>query len=928
MKYLIDTTRCLTVALLFSCVLISPALAQKDKPVSDQPLDLYVSTGDKHYLSSLLAIDSHQALVDTFDMFSEALGVRRVYWRGLQELTFLRSMHARESNFRYFSAIQWFEHLMEDKDLESLAVKLAHERGLEFWGVGTLGDWGNRPNTPGFNDYPSFWEARMRLKNPEWVPVDKHGYRKQGGTISFAYPEARQAMIDVIVDVAAEMDYDGVILLTYNENFSQRYQDEFGYNQPIVDEFMRRYGIDIRYDSFTKYASKSDWYRLRGEYLTQYLRELRAALNEHDIKLGMFINPRTPRKPGNWATLNEEYWTLGNIHFDVDNWVREGIVDELAVYGASSIDAQQNTVDDMRFLTRGLPVEVSALTSSPAGDWWKPYREQGVPMIMAISSEQSAFLRGGFPAQPAERLDSGTAWQKMGVLSRAIAGQYKVPSSSVLPLLKHERVMMRRLAVHALGVMGNQADIVAIEQMLRDPEVAVRGKAMEALRTNNRADSLHAVLDSLREVGVHPLYEMARSTIPRITPLQRDVLLAALDDPDPGIRNIVLRVFAVIGPQEHEVPTIIDRLDDSYRYAAYSAAHALGSARHSEAAVEALINALKHNDAAIANRAAVSLQVLLERGNEYAAAQREQIFSALSARFQEMGDGYDRDDREWGFRPVGNALLSFGDEGQRLLDTFMDQTRDKRLATLAWQVRYFRPLGGENQFHIITEEENERTFARRPMFLKTTRLPRMRTGFESQMFTPGLAEGVGTPNSTVGRWVGFTVNGPTIERGTAASGKQSLKLVRGAGVAVGSVSDPIDDLADYEVLAQVFRATEGSGFVLDAIGLKPGFTKHWSIYINEAGRVHLRDTNNQQWVDSGLTLQPQQWTQVGVRVRRQSGAFSVFLGPSGGADQTEQASEVWLPTSKATSVFRVSLAPQGRDGSVTYIDDIELIERR
>ncbi len=46
--------------------------------------------------------------------------------------------------------------------------------------------------------------------------------------------------------------------------------DQFGFNQPIVDEFCRRYRVDILTQDFDLEA----WRALRGEYFTLFLREI------------------------------------------------------------------------------------------------------------------------------------------------------------------------------------------------------------------------------------------------------------------------------------------------------------------------------------------------------------------------------------------------------------------------------------------------------------------------------------------------------------------------------------------------------------------------------------------------------------------------------------------------------------------------------
>lgn len=60
-------------------------------------MDVYVSTGDNHYLGSSLPIDSPASMEATFDLFQRVNRARRVYWRGLEASCWLATMTARPS---------------------------------------------------------------------------------------------------------------------------------------------------------------------------------------------------------------------------------------------------------------------------------------------------------------------------------------------------------------------------------------------------------------------------------------------------------------------------------------------------------------------------------------------------------------------------------------------------------------------------------------------------------------------------------------------------------------------------------------------------------------------------------------------------------------------------------------------------------------
>jgi hypothetical protein len=91
---------------------------------------------------------------------------------------------------------------------------------------------------------------------------------------------------------------------------------------------------------------------------------------------------------------------------------------------------------------------------------------------------------------------------------------------------------------------------------------------------------------------------------------------------------------------------------------------------------------------------------------------KPQVLNALAALFKKFGEGCSRPDAQWGFRPVGNALLALGPGGEAALTTFMSQTADKRLADLAWRVLWLRQKPAE--LCPVTEQQDADAFAKHP----------------------------------------------------------------------------------------------------------------------------------------------------------------------------------------------------------------------
>ena len=58
------------------------------------------------------------------------------------------TMEPRPENCRYHSLWEWILQLYREVDPDRLAVKAAHARGMEIWGMGSLWDWGSGPDTP------------------------------------------------------------------------------------------------------------------------------------------------------------------------------------------------------------------------------------------------------------------------------------------------------------------------------------------------------------------------------------------------------------------------------------------------------------------------------------------------------------------------------------------------------------------------------------------------------------------------------------------------------------------------------------------------------------------------------------------------------------------------------------------------------------
>ncbi|HYF35989.1 MAG TPA: HEAT repeat domain-containing protein, partial [Prosthecobacter sp.] len=524
---------------LITAALLLPSLlhAQAD-------LDAYISTGDNHWLGSSLPVDSARSIEDTFEFLNKVCAVKRVYWRGLEEATWVQTFDERPENCRYYSFWQWIRRLYRDVDPDVLAAQAARKRGMELWGVATMFDWGAQADTPGFGDYPNNSESRLRLQHPEWVPIDRHGFRRQGGPIELAYPEARKALVDLHAAEMRRVGYDGLVFLTYLENYSLRFQDEFGFSPPIVDEFQKRVRQDLLKVPFSRTASREDWLRIRGGFVTDYLRELKAELAKDRRQLGLFVDPHDIRQPQPW-NVPETMRTAGAHHMDLETWVRDGVVDLLAVYGYCAPQLQDAAVRDCRWLVRDTATKVSVLTSSPMVEKWQSLRKEGVRTVMSVSEDVHFASRGPVPEQVAEALSSGDLARVCKALAQVIEGKLAAEPSILVSLAKDGNLIQRRLALQALALTKDAAVLPVIEAALDDPENGIRCMAAHVLRTLNGDSTVPALLAAVTKHGNHPLREVAANTLMGLKPFPRELIHETLaESNNPHVRTVVLRALS------------------------------------------------------------------------------------------------------------------------------------------------------------------------------------------------------------------------------------------------------------------------------------------------------------------------------------------------------------------------------------------------
>src|SRR2546430_1031282 len=104
-------------------------------------IDQYTSTGDNLYIGTFLPEDSPASINASFDLMKDLYGTRRIYWRGLQESSYIDTP-SRPENVIINKVIENSRDLINNQNLNAYAAQAAHARGMQFWGATQLFDWG------------------------------------------------------------------------------------------------------------------------------------------------------------------------------------------------------------------------------------------------------------------------------------------------------------------------------------------------------------------------------------------------------------------------------------------------------------------------------------------------------------------------------------------------------------------------------------------------------------------------------------------------------------------------------------------------------------------------------------------------------------------------------------------------------------------
>lgn len=129
-----------------------------------------------------------------------------------------------------------------------------------------------------------------------------------------SFPEVREWWLSWVRGILAA-GADGVTI-RYRNHCSSFTWGEFGFEQPVRDEYLRRTGVDIwQTDEF----DRALWRRIRGEGFTEFCRQARAVTRQAGKTLGLHIDAAMNVEPDEGATMQ--------IHWDWRTWLKERLAD-------------------------------------------------------------------------------------------------------------------------------------------------------------------------------------------------------------------------------------------------------------------------------------------------------------------------------------------------------------------------------------------------------------------------------------------------------------------------------------------------------------------------------------------------------------------------------------------------------------------------
>jgi len=202
---------------------------------------------------------------------------------------------------------------------------------------------------PGFNGMENL---HMLDGGNGFIAVARGKERAAVAALSPAFAEVRAWWLSWVQD-CLDAGADG-IELRIRGHHSPFTWAEFGFEPPVRDEFLRRYGTDLwKTDDFDHGA----WRRLRGETYTEFVRQASERTRGAGKKFGLHVSISLDMEPDEGAAMD--------VHWDWRRWLDEGLADSITLK-----EVRPNTRFEREILSHTRPRGTQAIFCPYANGLW------------------------------------------------------------------------------------------------------------------------------------------------------------------------------------------------------------------------------------------------------------------------------------------------------------------------------------------------------------------------------------------------------------------------------------------------------------------------------------------------------------------------------------------------------------------------------
>jgi len=175
---------------------------------------------------------------------------------------------------------------------------------------------------------------------PGWIGFARGRNEYLPGALCEAYPEVRKFWLGMVKE-CIDAGVDGIDFRIAPHSTHTDDPFSYGFNEPIVEEYARRYSVNILKDDYNP-KLLSD---LRGEYYTDFLRSASKMIRAAGKKVQLHLEVDRLRGDTPPSRYMSYPW---NITFDWQGWLNENLADEITLnsFAQSAYIYPDNLLDD------------------------------------------------------------------------------------------------------------------------------------------------------------------------------------------------------------------------------------------------------------------------------------------------------------------------------------------------------------------------------------------------------------------------------------------------------------------------------------------------------------------------------------------------------------------------------------------------------